>query len=153
MRNLNLGRGGFTIHAADGRVALAGVDAEGTTAAVERYLGDHGIRLYGPGIEAVADMKADFLHELYTLDKPWFVECPGWDRWWLSQPAKEAALPRPTVFPGESWVRPFGHLCSGLRWSWCVAARFGRPSRVGPMPSAPPWAWPGGYGCGPACSG
>jgi hypothetical protein len=88
-----VGRGGFTIHAADGRVALAGVDAEGTAAAVERYLGDHGIRLYGPGIEAVADMKADFLHELYTLDKPWFVERPGWDRWWLSEPAKEAALP------------------------------------------------------------
>ena len=88
-----VGPGGFALNATDGRVALAGTDAEGTAAAVERYLGDHGIRLYAPGTEGVADMRADFLHELYTLDKPWFAERPAWGRWWLSEPANEEVLP------------------------------------------------------------
>jgi hypothetical protein len=87
------GPGGFALHATDGRVALAGADAQGTCAALERYLVDHGIRLFGSGTESVADLRADFLHELYTLDKPWFAECPAWDRWWLNEPAQGEALP------------------------------------------------------------
>ena len=49
--------------------------------------------LYGSGTESVADLSADFLHELYTLDKPWFAECPAWDHWWLNEPVQGEALP------------------------------------------------------------
>jgi hypothetical protein len=76
-----VGRGGFVLHAWQGRVALAGPDAEGTAAAVRRWLEDHHVRLFGPGIAQIADMSGDFLHELYALDRPWFDNRPPWEAW------------------------------------------------------------------------
>jgi hypothetical protein len=76
-----VGSGGFVIHAWQGRTALAGADAEGTAAAVQRYLEDHNVRLFGPGVVQVADLRGDFLHELYTLDRPWFENRPAWLAW------------------------------------------------------------------------
>ena len=87
------GGGGFALNAAEGRIALAGADSEGTAAAVERFLDDHGIRMFGAGTEPTADMKADFLHELYTLDKAWFASPSEWGRGWLAGSAPAEALP------------------------------------------------------------
>jgi hypothetical protein len=75
-----VGPGGFAINAWQGRVAIAGTDAAGNAAAVERYIEDHFARLFAPAVEAFTDLRTEWLHELYTLDKPWFVDGPARQR-------------------------------------------------------------------------
>ncbi|MBM4047642.1 MAG: DUF4838 domain-containing protein, partial [Planctomycetes bacterium] len=94
-----VGAGGFVAHAWQGRIALAGPDAAGTAAGVARYLEDHGVRFFAPGLVRVADMKDDFLHELYVLDPPWFSPRPDWDLWWMSETVTAAARLSPSDAP------------------------------------------------------
>ena len=79
-----VGPGGFAINAWQGRIALAGTDAEGDAGAVLRYLEDQGAKLFSPGFVRTPDLRGELLRELYTLDPPWFSPRPDWDRWWLS---------------------------------------------------------------------
>jgi len=75
------GSQGFAIHACDGRIAIAGPDAAGTAHGVARFLEDHGARFYDPESPVCAPLCAGLLHELYTVERPFFSErriAGGW---------------------------------------------------------------------------
>jgi hypothetical protein len=88
-----VGAGGFVVHAWQGRIALAGADVKGTSAAAGRYLEDYFARFYAPGMVQTPDLKADLLHELYVLDQPWFADRPQWEQSWFETNAEAADLP------------------------------------------------------------
>ncbi|MFQ5808514.1 MAG: DUF4838 domain-containing protein, partial [Armatimonadota bacterium] len=76
-----VGREGFVINAHNGRIAIAGPDAAGTAHGVARYLEDHGVRFYTPAAPQTRALRRGLLHELYTLERPFFKQRPvagGW---------------------------------------------------------------------------
>ncbi|MGD8239849.1 MAG: glycoside hydrolase family 20 zincin-like fold domain-containing protein, partial [Armatimonadota bacterium] len=76
-----VGPEGFVINAHNGRIAIAGPDAAGTAHGVARYLEDHGVRFYVPDAPQTRTLRRGLLHELYTLERPFFRQRPvagGW---------------------------------------------------------------------------
>lgn len=70
-----IGHEGYVLRACNGRVAIAGNRDAGTLFGLARYLEDHGVRLFQPGVdERVPDMRDQFLHELIDYDRPYFAE-------------------------------------------------------------------------------
>ncbi|MEX0775409.1 MAG: DUF4838 domain-containing protein [Phycisphaeraceae bacterium] len=70
----HVGSEGFVIRAQHGRIVIAGASDQSTAFGVARYLEDHGVRFFQPGVrEVVPDQRAGFLHELYLLDWPYFA--------------------------------------------------------------------------------
>ncbi|MBM4047282.1 MAG: DUF4838 domain-containing protein, partial [Planctomycetes bacterium] len=82
---------GYVLRAHQGRIVIAGATDASTAFGVARYLEDHGARFFEPGVrEVIPDLKADFLHELYLLDWPFFAQRGLTGGWQLAcqRPAK-----------------------------------------------------------------
>ena len=67
-----VGAGGFVLNATGGRIAIAGAVARGAT----RYLEDHGLRFHEIGPAGKPTPARGMLHELYTLERPFFTNPP-----------------------------------------------------------------------------
>ena len=78
-----VGPEGFVINAHNGGIAIAGPDAAGTAHGVARYLEDHGVRFYRPEAPHTRPLRRGMLHELYTLERPFFKQRPVTGGWQL----------------------------------------------------------------------